>query len=69
MPSGVALKTFRSQEAAVRDAHECHATSLRGCPGPWASACSRNFGMAKRAVHRRARMSCGRTSSTSTWSS
>nr|BFD80681.1 hypothetical protein StreXyl84_00820 [Streptomyces sp. Xyl84] len=29
MPFGIALNAFRSQEAAVRGAHECHVISLR----------------------------------------
>ncbi|EFE65041.1 predicted protein [Streptomyces viridosporus ATCC 14672] len=28
-PSGIALNSFRSQEAVVRGAQECHAVSLR----------------------------------------
>lgn len=34
MSSDIALNAFRSQEAAVRDAHECHVTSLRASVKP-----------------------------------
>lgn len=38
MPSDIALSAFRSQEAAVRGAHECHAMSLRASPKPFMPA-------------------------------
>lgn len=34
MPFGIALNAFRSQEAAVRGAHECHVMSLRASAKP-----------------------------------